>query len=116
MACKKCRKIQQIILGNISYITEELFDVQIFKSPEFQKRMDICLKCSSTTWMTKFEFLAHIHKYTITLFKNLGDFEKIPSLPKQGPGKNRKLICMICKCPIQSKARVNDSHCSLNKW
>ena len=116
MACKECRRVQNIILGNFSYLTEKYFGIEILKSPEFERRLQICEVCPLSTWMTKYEYFSHIHKYNIFSITSLEDFKKIENLPPQPHKKNRKLFCRLCKCPIESKARVEEEHCSKERW
>ena len=116
MACRKCGKLQSIILGNFSYVAEQLFDIPVFKSPEFDRRIQICLSCNKSTWLTRGEFVVYVGRYTKEIIKSIGDLSGLPNLPKQEKDKKRSLFCMICKCPVEAKARVENEGCYLDKW
>lgn len=114
MVC--CGKLQNIIQGNLSWALENLFNVEVLKSKNYDERFRACIVCPSGTWIRREVFLTYIRKHFSEIIRNMGDLRSLPSLPKGSYEGGTELFCMDCKCPVIAKARVEASECVLNRW
>ena len=118
MGCGGCgkgiRKVGNIARGFAAVATEK---VTGHKYEHTDRRVRMCQKCDTSTWMTEAEFYGWIKEQgIINVAKNIADLTHLPDLPRQEYKKGGKLYCQKCKCKIPVKARVAGEHCPRGKW
>jgi AMMECR1 domain-containing protein len=113
---KKGGKLISIANGNIGFFVEEQFNVPIFKCEQADKKLTICLRCDKRTWLTKETYFAFIKKHWLEVIKNFADLTLLPDLPKENVEANKYLFCVLCKCHLPAKTRIETEKCPENKW
>ena len=110
------RTVTAAIRGNAGYLFERVFGLAVGGSPDTDRRTRICQQCEKSTWLTKKEYIGFVANNLTGVAANLDDLSRLPELPKETNGKGRNLFCMICKCFVPAKARLQEEHCPLVKW
>lgn len=109
-------KIKNIATGYTGLVMEKLFHITMSKCEATDDRTRICHSCEKHTWLTKVAYVNFIIKHLGGVIMNFEDLSRLPELPKEENGPNKKLFCMLCKCFIPAKARVKEEKCSKGKW
>ena len=110
---KSLKKIKHIAQAK----TKQMLNVP---TPKFAKaRLYICKNdCGKVTYLSELSYIRFIVKHGISFFKHFDDLSVLPDLPKQEQKPGTKPYCMICKCDLEGKTRIEDEHCPLKppKW
>ncbi len=107
------KKLKHIAEGKVKNILN-------VPAPAFAKeRLDICEnKCGKVTWLTELRYVRFLLKHGISYFKHFDDLSVLPDLPQREQRPGTKPYCMICKCDLWGKTRIENEHCKLTppKW
>ena len=112
--CGKAKAVlykgKNIVVGFTNYVVGVKYEFT-------DDRIRTCWTCDMQTWMSGIEYNLWLLQHGIEVIRDFTELEKLPMLPKyeQSP-RRRKLYCMLCKCFIPGKARVEQEKCPQDSW
>lgn len=114
--CGKIKKVKGIAKGVNRYIAEGKISIKPANPEMVDGRINTCENCEKQTWFTRREYIDYLFRNARSILTVLERLEELPELEKKEKREGTSLFCMLCKCFIEGKARVEDEQCLLDKW
>ena len=118
MSC--CGKAKNIVAGYTNLAVEKVTHTPVIGTELLQTRSQQCHKppngCEKLTWYKMRDAIPYIRQQRMAILTHFDKLEELPELEKKEKQPGTMPLCMVCKCFLPAKIRVENEKCPLGKW